>query len=149
MLDRLFPGQLNNTYRGHPLAKWAFVLMTVVTLVRSLIHMFASDGGAQHIATIPLDTFTVNGANAVILAFALWGLSQLLIGLIYVIVLWRYQALIPAMYLFMVFEYLMRIVLGAMKPIETVETAPGATGNFIIVPLALVMLFLSLSNKDG
>ncbi len=139
MLDRLFPGQLNNTYRGHPLAKWAFVLMTVVTLVRSLIHMFASDGGAQHIATIPLDTFTVNGANAVILAFALWGLSQLLIGLIYVIVLWRYQALIPAM----------RIVLGAMKPIETVETAPGATGNFIIVPLALVMLFLSLSNKDG
>jgi hypothetical protein len=148
MLECLFPQNKTNTYRSNPIAKWVFILLTLVTIARSLVHMFSSDGGAQSIATIPLDSFTANGADAVILMFALWGLSQLLIGIIYGIVLWRYQALIPLMYLLMVFEYGMRIVLGAIKPIETTGTAPGAIGNYIIVPLAIVMLVLSLRNSD-
>jgi len=110
--------------------------------------MFSSDGGAQSIATIPLDSFTANGADAVILIFALWGLSQLLIGIVYGIVLWHYQALIPLMYLLMIFEYGMRIVLGAIKPIETIGTAPGSIFNVIMVPLAIFMLVLSLRNSD-
>lgn len=110
--------------------------------------MFSSDGGAQSIATIPLDSFTANSADAVILIFALWGLSQLLIGIVYGIVLWRYQALIPLMYLLMIFEYGMRIVLGEIKPIETTGTAPGAIGDYIIIPLAIIMLVLSLRNSD-
>jgi len=125
MLERLFPTNKTNTYRGNPIAKWVFVMLTLVTIARSLVHMFASDGGAQSIATIPLDSFTANGADAVILIFALWGLSQLLIGIIYGIVLWRYQALIPLMYLLMIFEYGIRIVLGAIKPIETTGTHGG------------------------
>jgi hypothetical protein len=52
------------------------------------------------------------------------------------------------MYLLMIFEYGMRIVLGAIKPIETTGRAPGAIGNFIIIPLALIMLILSLRNSD-
>jgi hypothetical protein len=148
MLERLFPQNNTNTYRGNPIAKWVFVLLTIVTIARSLVHMFSSDGGAQSIATIPLDSFTANGADAIILIFALWGLSQLLIGIVYGFVLWRYQALIPLMYLLMIFEYGMRIVLGAIKPIETIGTAPGAIGNYIIIPLALTMLVLSIRNSD-
>jgi hypothetical protein len=148
MPDLLFPQKKTNAYRGNPIAKWVFVLLTLVTIARSLVHMFSSDGGAQSIATIPLDSFTANGADAVILMFALWGLSQLLIGIIYGIVLWRYQALIPLMYLLMVFEYGMRIFLGAIKPIETTGTAPGAIGNYVIVPLAIIMLVLSLRKSD-
>jgi len=148
MLERLFPQNKTNAYRGNPIAKWVFVLLTIVTIARSLVHMFSSDGGAQSIATIPLDSFTVNGADVVILLFALWGSSQLLIGIIYGFVLWRYQALIPLMYLLMIFEYGMRIVLGAIKPIETTGTAPGAIGDYIIIPLAIIMLVLSLRNSD-
>ena len=81
--------------------------------------------------------------------FALWGLSQLLVGRVYVAVLWRYKALIPLMYLLMLIEYGMRIVLGSLKPIETVGTAPGAIGNYVIVPLAAVMLVLSLRGSEG
>jgi hypothetical protein len=143
----LFPKQLNNDYKGSLIARWAFVLVTIVTIVRSLIHMFAPDGGAQSIATIPLDSFTSAGAAAVVLIFSLWGLSQFLIGIIYLVVLWRYQALIPCMYLLIIVEYAMRIVLGILKPIETTGTAPGAVGNFIIVPLAVIMLFLSLRER--
>ena len=144
MLDHLFPKNDVKNYRGNPIAKWVFGLITMVTIGRSLVHMFLPDGGAQSIATIPLDSFTVDGADAVILNFALWGLSQLLIGFIYGLVLWRYQAFIPSMYLMLIIEYGMRIVLGAMKPIQTTGTAPGAIGNFIIVPTAIVMLVLSL-----
>lgn len=149
MLDKLFPKQLNNDYKGHAIAKWVFVLLTIITIGRSLVHMFAADGGAQSIATIPLDTFSTSGADTVILIFALWGLSQLLIGFIYLIVLWRYQAFIPLMYLLIIIEYIMRIVLGILKPIETTGTAPGGILNFILIPLALVLLFLSLRTKIG
>lgn len=71
-------------YRGGSVAWYFFVLLTVVTLVRSLIHIIARDGGAETIATIPLSTFTENGAAAVVHLFALWGLSQLVIGALYV-----------------------------------------------------------------
>ncbi len=144
MLESMFPRQLTNDYKGHSPAKWFFILVTLLTLARSLVHMFAQDGGAQSIATIPLDDFTIDGAASVILVFGLWGLSQLLLGIIYLIVLWRYQAFIPLMYLLLLAEYLMRIFLGAWKPIETVGTAPGAIGDYILVPLAVVMLLLSL-----
>jgi hypothetical protein len=107
--------------------------------------MFAPDGGAQKASRrTRWDGFTPNGANTVILMFALWGLSQLLIGIIYVAVLWRYNALIPFMYLLMILEYGLRIVLGTLKPIETTSTAPGAIGDYVMVPLAIIMLILSL-----
>ena len=148
MLKAMFPEQLTNAYRGRPIAKWFFVILTIITLARSLIHILAPDGGAQSIATIPLDTFDQNGAAAVILIMALWVLSQLLIGIIYVIVLWRYQALIPFVYLLMIVEYGARICLGKLKPIATAGTAPGGTGSYVLVPLAAVMLFLSLRGSS-
>ncbi|NUM48633.1 MAG: hypothetical protein HUU38_28330 [Anaerolineales bacterium] len=143
MLETLFPST-PTTYKGQTLAKWMFILLTAVTLFRSLEHIFAPDGGAQTIATIPLDTYPANAAAAVILIFSLWGLSQLLIGLIYLVVLWRYPGFIPFMYLLMIVEYGMRIYLGAIKPIETTGTAPGGVGNYILLPLAAGMLVLSL-----
>ena len=148
MLDRIFPRQLSNDYQGKSIAKWVFLIMTIVTIVRSLIHMFAPDGGAQSIATIPLDSYSQAGAAAVILIFSLWGLSQLLMGFVYLVVYWRYQAWIPFMYLLIIVEYSMRIVLGGMKPIAVTGTAPGGVGNLLIVPLAIVMLILSLLKTD-
>lgn len=129
------------------MAKWVFVLLTVVTIGRSLAHIFLPDGGAQSIATIPLDSFTPHAADVVVHIFALWGLSQLLFGLMYVVVLWRYQALIPLMYVFIVVEYAGRLLLALAKPFETSGTAPGAVGNYILIPLALLMLVLSLQNQ--
>ena len=144
LLERLFPKPLDNDYRGHPLALWVFFPITLLTLGRSLLHIFLADGGAQSIATIPLDTMTRNGAAAVILIFALWGLSQLLLGLLYVVVLWRYRALLPLMYVLLIVEYVGRFALGRWKPMETLDAPPGATGNYVLVALAVTMLALSL-----
>lgn len=149
MFDAIFPKQISGVYPGHPLAKYVFVLLTILTIGRSLVHIVAPDGGAQSIATIPLDSYSAAAADTVILMFALWGLSQLIVGLLYGVVLWRYQALIPLMYLLMLFEYAMRMLLGFWKPIETVATAPGAIGDYVLVPLAAVMLFLSVRSPQN
>ena len=146
MVDRLFPQPITNQYCGAPIAKWVFLLLTVITIGRSLAHIFLPDGGAHSIATIPLDSFTTNGEATAIHIFALWGLSQLLFGLLYLVVLWRYQALIPLMYLFILIEYTGRLLLTFAKPIVTTGTAPGAIANYILIPFALLMLVLSLKD---
>ena len=111
--------------------------MTLFTIGRSLAHIFLPDGGTLSIATIPLDEFTVNEAAAVIHIFAEWAPSQLMFGLLYVLVLWRYSALIPLMWLFILIEYSGRLLLTIAKPLELHGTAPGAVVNYIFIPLAL------------
>lgn len=147
MLDQLFPKQINNDYQGHLIAKQIFIFITILTLARSLIHMFFSDGGAQSIASIPLDTYGHAAEATVILMFALWGLSQCLMGVLYVIALWRYQRLIPLFYLLMFIEYSMRIVLCHIKPIVTEHVAPGAILDKVMAPLCIILFILSVTKR--
>lgn len=144
----LLPKIVDNQYRGVKLAQYAFLLITAVTIVRSLIHVFAPDGGAQSIATIPLSAYSAEAAATVVLMFSLWGLSQLLMGLVYLGVYLKYKSLIPMMYVLLIVEYAMRIVIGQMKPIVTTGTAPGSVGSWIMVPVCVVLLVLSLINPN-
>ena len=149
MLERIFPRSLSEGYRGHPVAKWALVVLTAVTLWRSLAHIFLPDGGAQSIATIPLDTFTPVGASAVVQVFALWGLSQLLLAFFYVVVLWRYPALIPFVYLLFIAEYVGRLLIGMSSPPISVERPPGAVANVLAPVIGSVLLALSLKRTPN
>ena len=148
MIEKLFPENIDNQYRGMSIAKWVFVAMTVLTVGRSLAHIFLPDGGAQSIATIPLDGFSAEAAIVIIGMFAQWGLTQLMFVLLYVLVIWRYQSLIPLMWLFIFFEWTGRLLLGFYRPFETVGTAPGAIGNMVIPVVALIMLVLSVITKQ-
>ena len=58
MVERILPKELTSNYQGKAIAKWIFAAMVVITIGRSLAHIFLPDGGAQSIATIPLDEFT-------------------------------------------------------------------------------------------
>ena len=51
------------------------------------------------------------------------------------------------MRLFIAFEWSDRLLLGTAKPYETMGTAPGATGNLVFAPLALLMLALALKER--
>ena len=53
------------------------------------------------------------------------------------------------MYLLLILETLLRELVGQMKPVSFAHTPPGAVANTIILPLALVMLVLSLWNVKG
>ena len=144
LLNRLFPAQFDNVYRGNRIAIWRFYPLTAVTLWRSQHHVFAPDGGAQSIATIPLDTYTQGGAQSVITIFALWGLAQLAMGRIMLLALIRYKSMVPLLWLFIFLEYAGRRLIGIYKPLETVETAPGQTAAYVLPIVALAMLVLAL-----
>lgn len=150
MFEKLFPKTVDNQYGGMAFARWMFVAMTILTVGRSLAHIFLPDGGAQSIATIALDAFSPVAISVIIGLFAYWGLSQLLFGLLYVVVLWRYQSLIPLMWVSIFIEWTGRLLLGKFyKPIETVGTAPGAVGNIVLPVVALIMLLLSLREQKS
>ena len=147
MLQKILPPVIDNKYSGNKIALWFFYLITVVTIVRSCIHIFKNDGGAQSIATIPLDTYTNGGAEAVIFIFAYWGLSQLMFGILQAIVALRYKSLIPLMYLFLLFEYVARFGISLFKSIETTGQAPGGVVNYIFPFLFIFMFYLSIKSK--
>ena len=136
---RVFPKQLDNSFRGNRIAVIVFALITVFTLARSCIHIFAPDGGASSIAGI---NTSVEGGSNVISMFALWGLAQLLMGLVYVVVFFRYKSLIPFMYILIIIEYSGRVLIGMIKPLIVSHTPPGAIGDYILIPLAILMLIL-------
>jgi hypothetical protein len=151
-LDRklILPGTIDNAYQGNAIAKYLFYIIVVFTMVRSIIHIFSADGGAQSIATIPLNSFSPdNAANTVVFLFALWGLSQLIMGGFYAIVAIRYKSLIPLMYAFIALEYTMRILLGHMKPISISGVAPGEIGNYILVPVSLILFIVSIMRRKS
>ncbi len=141
----LFPKQITNELRSSRIIVLVFIVITIVTLVRSCIHLLAPDGGAGSIAGIDL---SIAGGGNIIAIFALWGLSQLIIGFVFLVVLLRYKSLIPFMYILIVIEYSGRIMIGYMKPLLVTHVPPGAIGNYIMVPLAVLMLILSFrTNK--
>jgi hypothetical protein len=148
MIDRLFPSPAGNGYGGHPVALWAFAALTGVTLWRSLHHILAADGGAESIATVALDSFGPGGAQTVVAMFALWGISQLLLGVWFVLVLWRYRALVPAMYLLMLAEYALRAALPLIKDgVVKSGTAPGEVANWVLLAVLPVLLGLALRRR--
>ena len=144
IINGLFPTEVSNQFRGHSAALWGFGLLTVITIGRSLVHIFKYDGGAQSIANIPLDSFSGAASGALIGLFALWGLAQLLLGLVYLVVLIRYTTLIPLMLLTIAVEWLIRLGISYYKPIETLATAPASVGNLVIPIIAGLLLIISL-----
>lgn len=133
--------------RGWKLPVVVFMLLAVVSTVRSCIHLFSADGGAGSIAGMDL---SVQGADGIIFAFALWGSAQLVYAFIQLLVAFRYRSLIPFMYLLLIVETLLRMLVGKMRPVSFAHTPPGAIGNFIILPAAVVLLVAMLwsANRD-
>lgn len=144
IFSRILPKEANGSYTGSRIAYWVFALISVVSLGRSCIHLFAPDGGAGSIAGIDL---SLGGAASIIFAFGLWGLSQVIYAFIQLLVAFRYKTLIPLMYLVLIFETLGRMFVGRTKPPILLHTPPGGFANYIVLPLAIVMLVLSLTES--
>lgn len=130
--------------------KWIKIIffgLTTITIIRSLIHILSTDGGANSIAGIPLNLYSSEASQTIIFMFAMWGISQLMIGLFYVYVLFIKPNLIPLMILSLTLEYTLRILIGQLKPIITNHTAPGAYANYIMIPLSIVLFIYSIKKQ--
>ena len=147
MLKRFFPERLDNTLRGHAAALWLFVPVVIVKLGLSLAHIFRADGGAQSVSTIPLDTYPPNAAQNIVGIFARMGLEQLLVGVLLVIVLIRYRAMIPLIYLLLVVQYVAHEWVIRMKPLVLAGTSGARTMALILAALSVAGLVLSVIGK--
>jgi len=151
MVTRVFPKQFDNDFIGYKFSLWIFYGLTALTLWRSQHHLFAPDGGAESIASIPLSSYSTAASDTIVGVFALWGLSQLIIGLIYLIACIKYKSMIPLLYLLAALEYFVRWgYVGVFKSIETAGTAPGSVINlpFMIAFVALFFFSIGIPKKS-
>lgn len=147
MINRIFPACLDNRYRGHRLALWLFVPIAFQKVAASLTHLLKADGGAQSISTIPLDTYSPSAAQNVVGLFARMGLEQLALASLLVIVLARYRAMIPLLYVLIVAQYLGSRVLSEVKPLVLAGTSGASTPALVIAILSASGLILSLIGR--
>jgi hypothetical protein len=145
MLSRIFPKTIDNNFRGKKLAIWLLVPITLMKLAISLLHIFWHDGGAQSISTIALDSYPTGAAQNIIALFARMGLDQFVFGLICVVVLIRYRAMIPLMYVMLVFHYAAEKGIAVMKPLALVGTSGASTPALVLALMAFAGLILSLT----
>lgn len=94
MLEQLFPRYLDNQFRGHLLALWLFIPITFGKMLGGLSYLLASEVRASE----PLDSLTIEGDSGFADIVAQVGLSELSLGLVFLVVLFRYRSMIPLMY---------------------------------------------------
>ena len=148
MFDQILPRQVDNTYRGHRLALWLFGVLAFMKTSIGLGTIFNGRYAAASADGIPLDSFGPAGAQAFVSIFAAWGLAQATLGLLCIVVLVRYRALVPFMYALLLLEHLCRKLIFAVMPIERTADAPGYVINLALVGLMIVGFALSLRNRD-
>ncbi len=131
-------------YQGTKFSLVFLIVLTTVTTLRSLAHIFLPDGGANSIAG--LDVSVAGGSNLIAL-FAQWGYTQLLMSVMMwgVIVFARY--LVPFALLVQTLDWGGRILIGLMKSVEVASPPPGEIGSYILWPLCLIAVWFALPKK--
>lgn len=148
MSSQLLPPQADNTYHGHKLALWIFAVVVLLRVVISVNSIFNGHSVASSADGIPLDTFTPAGARTVVSLFALLGLSSLMICLLCILVLARYRALVPLMFVLLLMEHLSKRLTLQVMPIVRTGTPPGFFMNLVLLTLLVVGLALSLRSHS-
>jgi hypothetical protein len=133
--------KIDKDYTGPTIPFYFLVVIAAASTVRSLIHIFAPDGGAHSIAGIDID---VEGGRNLVAMFAQWGGSQLLMALLYWVVIVRYRWLTPLMLAVVMLEQFMRLGCGTLKPLEVTAAPPGGIITKFLLPICVVMFLWSL-----
>ena len=149
MFDRLLPRHVDNTYRGHALALWLFAVLVALKLTIGLNCILNGREVASSADGIPLDTFDPACARMIVSDFALWGLAQVMICGLCILVLVRYRALVPCMFTLLLLEHLGRKLILQVLPIVTTGKPPGFFVNLVLLALMVVGLALSLWSRDN
>ena len=142
-IKKVFPKN-PSSYEGYRIIRLIALLYMFVMVVRSCIHLFAPDGGAQSIAGI--DTSVEGGAN-IIAIFHQWGAIQLILAILLLVLFFRYPGLTPLILLTLSLDPVLRFVAGQQMSLTTTGTPPGEALNGVAFYLLLVLFLGSLWNK--
>ena len=131
-------------FEGFRAVRLVTAIYLLVMVVRSCIHLFAADGGAQSIAGI--DT-SVEGGNNIIAIFHQWGAIQLILAVLLFVLFFRYPGFTPLILLTLVLDPVMRFIAGQMLSLTTTRTPPGEELNGAAFYLLSLLLIASLIKK--
>jgi hypothetical protein len=153
MLNRLFPRQIDNAYRGHVLAIWLFVPVVLLKLVMGfnvagMNPWVSSRFILQRADGVPVDSFPPEAAAFAVFSFAAWGLALFVLALLSLVVLLRYRAMLPLMILAMTIEQVGRKLVSefhlAPRVAEGGEAPAGMWINLGLSGVLVLALVLSL-----
>lgn len=148
-IQAILPRQADNAYRGQKLALWLFVVIVALRTTIGFNSMFNGHSVAVSADGIPLDTFAAPAVQEVVALFAVWGLAQLLISLISVVVLVRYRALVPLMFVVFLLDQLGRKAVHYLIPtITTAGPTPAPWINLALLSMMVIGLVLSLWSRN-
>jgi hypothetical protein len=142
-IKKVFPNN-PSSYEGIRIIRLIAALYMFVMVVRSCIHLFAADGGAQSIAGI--DT-SVEGGDNIIAIFHQWGAIQLILAVLLLVLFFRYPGLTPMILLTLTLDPILRYVAGQQMSLTTTGTPPGEALNGVAFYLLLVLFLGSLWKK--
>ena len=142
-IKKVFPNTPSK-FEGFRIIRLIALLFMFVMVVRSCIHLFAPDGGAQSIAGI--DT-SVEGGDNIIAIFHQWGAIQLVLAILLLVLFFRYPGLTPLILLTLALDPILRFVAGQQMSLTTTGTPPGEALNGASLYLLLVLFLGSLWKK--
>ena len=132
-------------FEGFRAVRIVTAIYLLVMVVRSCIHLFAVDGGAQSIAGI--DT-SVEGGNNIIAIFHQWGAIQLILAVLLFVLFFRYPGFTPLILLTLALDPVMRFIAGQMMSLTTTGTPPGEALNAAAFYLLALLFIASLIKKN-
>jgi hypothetical protein len=144
-IKRLLPNNPTK-FEGFRAVRIVTATCLLVMVVRSCIHLFAADGGAQSIAGI--DT-SVEGGNNIIAIFHQWGAIQLILAVLLFVLFFRYPGFTPLILLTLALDPVMRFIAGQMMSLTSTGTPPGEALNGAAFYLLSLFLIASLIEKVG
>lgn len=149
MPNAVLPSRADNGYRGQ---KSAIAILILLLLLKSAIS-FGTIVNGRNAATgadgIPIDSYGAAGAQTVVSLMALLGLANLMIAAMGVIVLLRYRALVPLVFVVLLVQQAGRYVILQFLPIVRTGAPPGTTINLVLLGLMALGLLLSLWPRRG
>ena len=135
--NKVFPTD-PSIFEGFQFVRIVASLLLFVVVVRSCIHLFASDGGAQRIAGI--DT-SVEGGKNIIAMFHQWGAIQVILAMFLYVLFFRYPGFTPLIVLTLASDPVMRFVSSRIMSVTSTRTPPGARLNapaFVVLTLLFI-----------
>ena len=132
-------------FEGFRAVRIVTAIYLLVMVVRSCIHLFTADGGAQSIAGI--DT-SVEGGNHIIAIFHQWGAIQLILAVLLFVLFFRYPGFTPLILLTLALDPVMRFIAGQMMSLTSIGTPPGEALNGAAFCLLALLLIASLIKKN-
>jgi hypothetical protein len=133
-----------SSFNGFKTIRILTALYLLVAVVRSCIHLFAEDGGAESIAGV--DTSVAGGDN-IIAIFHQWGAIQLILALLLSLLFFRYPGFTPLILITLAVDPILRWIAGRMLPLTTVGTPPGESLNWVAFVSLAVLFAISLISK--